>query len=98
MAGLCLFVQQQQLQMPACDWVMPTLLHWHECAQKRCFSQPHRRCPLRRLCCDRFALLSKIRVAKNFTNLQGRRQLVQQRLLAFNLLLLCHTATGEACT
>jgi hypothetical protein len=37
-------------------------------------------------------------VSKNFTSLQGRRQLVQQRLLAFNLLLLCHTATGEACT
>ena len=34
----------------------------------------------------RFELLTRIRIAKSFDNLEGRRQLVKERLLAFYVL------------
>jgi hypothetical protein len=42
----------------------------------------------------RFELLCRIRIAHNFGTLAGRRQLVKQRLLAFNVLLQCSPTAG----
>lgn len=43
----------------------------------------------------RFELLCRIRIARGFGTLAGRRQLVKQRLLAFNVLLQCSPTAGE---
>ena len=43
----------------------------------------------------RFELLCRIRIARGFVTLEGRRQLVKQRLLAFNVLLQCNPTPGE---
>lgn len=50
--------------------------------------------PVRLLC--RFELLCRIRIARGFGALTARRQLVKQRLLAFNVLLQCSPTAGEA--
>eukprot|EP00882_Tetradesmus_deserticola_P006936 GHRQ01007306.1.p1 GENE.GHRQ01007306.1~~GHRQ01007306.1.p1 ORF type:complete len:318 (+),score=120.56 GHRQ01007306.1:133-1086(+) len=42
----------------------------------------------------RFELLCRIRIARNFGTLAGRRQLVWQRLMAFNVLLQCSPTAG----
>jgi hypothetical protein len=47
------------------------------------------------VCLCRFELLRRIRVARNFSSLTGRRHLVRQRLLAFNALLQCNPTAGE---
>jgi hypothetical protein len=39
--------------------------------------------------------LCRIRIARGFGALEGRRQLVKQRLLAFNVLLQCSPTPGE---
>lgn len=46
-------------------------------------------------CTCRFELLCRIRIARGFGTLLGRRQLVKQRLLAFNVLLQCSPTAGE---
>jgi hypothetical protein len=46
------------------------------------------------LCCRRFELLCRIRIARNFGTLPGRRLLVWQRLMAFNVLLQCSPTAG----
>lgn len=43
----------------------------------------------------RFELLCRIRIARGFGTVAGRRQLVKQRLLAFNVLLQCSPSAGE---
>jgi hypothetical protein len=43
----------------------------------------------------RFELLCRIRIARGFGTLEDRRQLVKQRLLAFNVLLQCSPTPGE---
>lgn len=43
----------------------------------------------------RFQLLCRIRIARGFATVAGRRQLVKQRLLAFNVLLQCSPSAGE---
>jgi hypothetical protein len=52
-------------------------------------------CVLAHLPC-RFELLCRIRIARGFGALATRRQLVKQRLLAFNVLLQCSPTAGEA--
>lgn len=58
---------------------------------------PHPLCHLGMHCCCtcRFELLCRIRIARGFGTLLGRRQLVKQRLLAFNVLLQCSPTAGE---
>ena len=43
----------------------------------------------------RFELLCRVRIARGFGTLVGRRQLVKQRLLAFNVLLQCSPTAGK---
>jgi hypothetical protein len=46
------------------------------------------------LVCFRFELLCRIRIAHNFGSLEGRRQLVQSRLLAFYVLMQSNPLPG----